>query len=105
MALTKMADDEFLQRYAAGEQDFFRAELTDTDLSRAIGWEKNNPVGQTLTGAVLVEGDFSGTNFCANDMRACNFSRSNMSRCQFTLANLTRTRFKSRSCSFLVIQL
>jgi uncharacterized protein YjbI with pentapeptide repeats len=93
MALSRMTAEEFLQRYAAGERDFFEVELTDADLSRATGWEKNNPIGQTITGAVLGEGDFSGTNFCANDMRACNFSYSNLTRCQFTLANLTKARF------------
>lgn len=85
----KMTADEFFARYATGERDFFRIKLNDADLSRATGWEKNNPIGQTITGAVLGEGYLSGTNFSANDMRSCNFSRSKMVRCSFILTNLT----------------
>ena len=91
--MVKITADEFFARYAAGERDFAGIELTDADLSRATGWEKNNPIGQTITGSVLGEGDFSGTNFSANDMRGCNFSRSKMVRCDFTLTNLTQACF------------
>ncbi|WP_160295981.1 pentapeptide repeat-containing protein [Aliterella atlantica] len=98
-----MTADEFFARYAAGERDFFRIELTDADLSRATGWEKNNPIGQAITGTVLGEGDLSGTNFSANDMRGCNFSRSKMVRCKFILTNLTGSCFSGcdlRNCDF-----
>jgi uncharacterized protein YjbI with pentapeptide repeats len=91
MAIKKMTPDEFFSLYASGERDFMEVEITDADMSRATGWEKNRPMGQTITGACMSCGSYGGTNFNANDMRGSNFSESKMVQCQFIAADLTGT--------------
>lgn len=94
----KITADDFLRRYANGERDFFGIELTNADLSRA-NWNDDNPIGQTITGTVLGEGDLSGTDFRANDMRACNFSGSKLVGCRFDRADLTKVCFRDADLS------
>ena len=91
MAIKKMTADEFFKLYAAGERDFFEVEITDADMSLATGWEKNNPIGQTITGARISRGNYSGSNFSANDMRGSTFGGSKMVQCQFISADMTGT--------------
>jgi Pentapeptide repeats (8 copies) len=88
----KITADEFFSRYADGERDFFGIKLVNADLSRA-NWADPNPVGQTINGSVLGEGDLSGTDFRANDMRGCNFSGSKLIGCRFDKADLTGVCF------------
>jgi len=88
----KITADEFLRRYAEGERDFFGIKLTNTDLSRQI-----------ITGAILGEGDLSGTDFSAN-VRGCNFSGSQLVGCRFDRADLTQVCFSDadlRNASFV----
>jgi uncharacterized protein YjbI with pentapeptide repeats len=91
MAIKKMTPDEFFSLYAAGERDFFEVEITDADMSRATGWEKNRPIGQAINGACMSCGNYSGSNFNANDMRGSTFGESKMVQCQFIAAELTGT--------------
>lgn len=88
----KITADNFFRRYAAGDRDFFGIKLTNADLSRA-NWDNPNPVGQIITGAILGEGDLSGTDFGANDMRGCNFSGAQLIGCRFDKADLTQVCF------------
>lgn len=89
----RITADEFFGRYADGERDFFGIKLVNADLSRA-NWDESNPVGQAITGAILGEGDLSGTDFRANDMRACNFGGSKLVGCRFDGTNLTKVSFR-----------
>ena len=84
-------------------RDFFGIKLTNADLSRA-NWDDSTPVGQIITGAILGEGDLSGTDFSANDMRGCNFSGSQLVGCRFDRADLTQVCFRDadlRNTSFV----
>jgi Pentapeptide repeats (9 copies) len=89
----RITADEFFNRYADGERDFFGIKLVNADLSRA-SWDDSNPVGQAIIGAILGEGDLSGTDFRANDMRACNFGGSKLVGCRFDGTNLTKVSFR-----------
>jgi hypothetical protein len=53
MAIKKMTADNFFSLYAAGERDFFEVEITNADMSRATGWEKNRPIGQAIIGQTV----------------------------------------------------
>ncbi len=93
MAIKKMTADEFFRLYAAGERDFMEVEIIDADMSRATGWEDNAPVGQAINGCCFSEGNYSRTNFSANDMRGNAFGSCRMSQCIFTAADLTGCGF------------
>jgi hypothetical protein len=54
----KITADEFFSRYADGARDFFGIKLINADLSR-VNWVDLNPIGQTITGRVLGEGDLN----------------------------------------------
>ena len=94
-----MTAENLLQRYASGERDFFGIELTDADLSRATGWDIDNPKGQVITGTIFTEAILSRTNFSGNDMRACAMSGATLIQCQFIRADLSGCNFTDSDLS------
>ena len=80
----KLAAEEFFERYAAGERDFLGLDLTDADLSRAIGWDIDNPKGQVITGTIFTESIPSRSKFSANDMRTCAMSGATLVQCKLS---------------------
>ena len=94
-----MTAEELLKRYAEGERDFFGVELTDADLSRATGWDIDNPKGQVITGTVFTEAIFSRTDFSGNDMRACAMSGATLIQCKFIRADLSGCNFTDSDLS------
>jgi uncharacterized protein YjbI with pentapeptide repeats len=97
-----MTAEELLERYASGERDFSRAELSNTNLSEldlsGSDFTEAHMEGVILQGACLQNCNFlsaslSNANLINTDLRESNFLEATLYETNLSSANLTGTKF------------